>query len=65
MTWLIVYVRSTSKTKLSCYDQLDRVQSIMTTRQDNDITDPIGAIYVENKIELSWSIESGAVYHKN
>ena len=37
----------------------------MTTRKNNDITDPIGAIYVEKKIELSWSIEPSVVYNKN
>ena len=38
---------------------------MMKTRQDNDVTDHTGAIYVENNIELSWPIESGVVYDKN
>ena len=32
------------------------------TRQDNDMIDSIGAIYVENEIELSWLIRPGIVY---
>ena len=34
----------------------------MKTRQDNDMTNRIGAVYAENEIKLSWSIELGAVY---
>ena len=34
----------------------------MKTRQDNDMTDWIGAVYAKNETELSWSIELGAVY---
>ena len=29
---------------------------MMKTRQDNDITDCIDTVHVENEIELSWSI---------
>ena len=35
------------------------------TKKDNDMTDRIGAIYVENKTELSWLIRSGVVCDKN
>ena len=29
------------------------------------MTDPIGAIYTKNKIELSWPIRPSVVYDKN
>ena len=32
------------------------------TRQDNNVIDHIGLTYVENNIELSGPIKSGAVY---
>ena len=35
------------------------------TKQDNDMINRIGAIYIENNIQLSWSIKLGAVYDKN
>ena len=38
--------------KLSCYDQPNQVQSMMKTRQDNDVIDSIGVVYVETKTEL-------------
>lgn len=37
----------------------------MKTNKDNDITDCIGAVHAENKIELSWSIWLGVVYDEN
>ena len=37
----------------------------MKIRQDNDVIDHIGAVYVKNETELSWLIESGAVCDKN
>ena len=37
----------------------------MKNRQNNDMTDHIGAIYVENEIELSWSVKPSAVYDRN
>lgn len=33
----------------------------MKTRQDNDVTDQIGALYIENDIKLSWLIGPGVV----
>ena len=30
--------------------------SVMTTRQDNDMTDHIGVIYAKNDTKLSWPI---------
>ena len=41
---------------LSYHDQLDRVQFVMKTRQDNDVTDSIGLVYVEIEIKLSGPI---------
>ena len=38
---------------LNCCDWLDKVQSIMKTKQDNDMTNRTDVIYVENDIELS------------
>lgn len=52
MMWPILQVWSMMKTKLNCWDQLDRVQSVMKTRQDNDVTSSTGAIYTENKTKL-------------
>ena len=37
----------------------------MKTRQDNDVTDCIGAIYVENKTGLLWLIKSGIICDEN
>lgn len=39
--------------KLSFHDLLDRVQSMIKTRQDNNVTNCLGALYAENEIELS------------
>ena len=38
------------------------MSSIMKTRQDNDITDCIGVVYVENEIGLQWANGTCAVY---
>ena len=51
--------------KLSCYVWLNWVRSVTKTRQDNDMTDCIGTIYVENETELSWPIKLGVVYDEN
>lgn len=37
----------------------------MKTRQNNDMIDYIGVVYVVNETELSWSIKSGAIYDEN
>ena len=37
----------------------------MKTSQDNKVTNFIGAVYVENKIELSWLIRLGAICEEN
>ena len=51
--------------KLSYCDQSNRVQSMMKTRQDNDVIDYKGIVYVKNEVELSWLIELSAVYDEN
>ena len=51
--------------KMSYHDRSDRVSSMMKTRQDNNMTDYTGVVYVENGNELSWSIISGANYDEN
>ena len=38
---------------------------MMKTRQDNDLINHIGVVYVESDIELSWSTRRGAVYDEN
>ena len=37
----------------------------MKTKQDNNVTDHIGAIHIENETMLSWSIEPGALCDEN
>ena len=64
-TWLIIQKWSTSKMKLSCRDQSDRVWFVMKTRQDNDVTNRIGLVYVKTKPQFSGPIWSGAVYDEN
>ena len=41
------------------------VQSMMKTREDNDMTDHTSAIYVENEIELLWPIKLGMACDEN
>ena len=38
---------------------------MMKTIQDNDMTDRIGSLYVENETELSCQIQQGTVYDEN
>ena len=33
------------------------MQYVMKTKVDNNVTDRIGEVYVENNTKLSWSIE--------
>ena len=35
------------------------------TRQDNDLTDHIGPVYIENEIKLLWPIRRGTFYDEN
>lgn len=41
------------ETILNYWDLLDRVWSVMKRKQDNDVTDLTGVIYVEKKSEQS------------
>ena len=52
----MVWVWSIPKTKLSCCDWLDRVRSLIKTRQDNDVIDHMGLDYAKTEIELSGPI---------
>lgn len=63
--WLIIQEHSTLKTILNCHDWLDQVQFLINIKENNDVIDPTGAIYVKNDIELSWSIEFGASCDEN
>lgn len=64
MMWLIVQVRSTPKLELNCDDRLDKMRSIMETKQDNNVIDHIGVVYAEKGIQLSWLIREDAIFHK-
>lgn len=63
--WPMVDVRYTLKMILNFHNRSNWVQSVIKTRQDNDVTDRIGVHYVENKTELSWTIRWGVVCDKN
>ena len=60
-----LYVWSTMKPKLNCWDLYDWVRSMMRIKQDNDMSDPTSVVYAENKTNLSWSIEPYTVRDKN
>ena len=62
--WLF-YVLSTLKPKLNCPNLCDWVRYVIKTRQDNDVIDFTNVVYSKNETKLSWSIEAGAVCHKN
>lgn len=49
----IVQVRSMKKMIMNYRERLNQVQSVMKTREDNEVTDRIGTVYVKNDIELS------------
>lgn len=48
-----LWVWSTSKPKLNYQDLFDQVRSMMKTRQDNNMIDHTGAVYIEYDTELS------------
>lgn len=55
-----------AKPKLNYRDLFDRVCSVMKIRQDNNLTDHIGAIYIENNTKLfDWPNELGTICDKN
>ena len=41
-----------SKKKLICHDILDRIRLMRKTKEDNDVTNRIGAVYVEIETQL-------------
>ena len=45
MTWPIIKVFFMSKMKLNCYDPSNKVQSMIKTKQDNDMIDRMGVVY--------------------
>ena len=47
MMWLIVYMWTTPKTKLSYPDRLDLVRSLMKTKQNNKMIDHTSAVYAK------------------
>ena len=61
---MIVQIWYTLNTKLSYHNQSNQVWPITKTKQDNDMTDCIGLVYVENNTELSGPIGPGVVSAK-
>lgn len=57
MMWSNIYVWSTRKPKLNYRELSDQVQYVVKTRKDNNLTDYIGTLYIENDTEFSWLIE--------
>ena len=37
----------------------------MNTKEDNDVIDHIGIVYIKNNTKLSWPIGSGGNYDEN
>lgn len=48
-----IQVGFTPKIKLNCHDRSEWVWYAMKTRKNNNVTDCIGVVYIENKTELS------------
>ena len=65
LTWLIVQVQSTSKTKLNYQDLFDQVLSMTKTRQDNDMMDCIDVVYTKIETKLSRIIKLSMVCYQN
>lgn len=63
--WPIVQVRYMSKTILKYHDWSDQVQFMTKTKEDNDMIDHIGVVYVENDDKLPWSIWSSVDCNQN
>ena len=64
-TWMIIYVQSRSKTKLSYPDRSNWVWYVMKIEQENFITNRTNSIYDENDTKPSWSIEPSVDYNEN
>ena len=56
MKWSDVQVRSMPKTILNYHDLSNWVSFLTKTKQDNDVTNRIGLVYIETEIELSGPI---------
>ena len=54
-----------SRLKLNYRDLSKWVRYVIKTRQDNNITDCIGSIYIKNEIELSWPVGPSAAHDEN
>ena len=50
---------------LSCHDLSNRVQFVMNTKHDNDVTDCIGVVYAKTEIILLRPIWPGVVYDES
>lgn len=65
MTLSIIQFCFTPQRKLNYHAWFDKVRYMTKTRQDNDMTDSTGVVYIDIEIDLSWLIEQDAVYHEN
>ena len=45
--------------KLIYHDQLNWVRSVVKTKQDNEMTELIGLVYIENDTKALWLIRLG------
>ena len=52
------------KKKLNYHDLSNKVQSMVKTRHENDMTNCTCAIYGEIKTKFSWLIGQDVVYHE-
>ena len=59
ITWPIVQEQFTPKMIMNCHDWLKWVHFVTKTKEDNDVTNHTGAVYVENDTKISWLIELG------
>ena len=53
------------KTKLNNHDRSNRVPTVMKTKEDNNVIDHIGLVYIGNDTELSGPIKPSAICDKN
>lgn len=58
-------MRSTSKSKLNCFNWLGKMWSMTKSNQNNDMIDHTGVIYAKYDIELLRLIEQFAVYDED
>ena len=50
--------------KLNYHNRLDKVWSMTTTKQDNNMTNCIGVVYTKIETKLPWPVGQDAVYHE-